>query len=235
MPNNRSAPYGINAVRYPRTGDQAMKRCPWLLVIISIISLSGCEKPDESARAIFKDLQKSADQNSPADANAAELAPLNDGTPTEAVTDFLEAFRTGDRDRAERLLTDKARQEASQRALVVNGAGSPTAVFTVDRFEYLNAETGAHVNSTWTDANAEGIKQTHEIVWILRRQTEGWRVAGMAARLPGDSEPLILNFEDREDMEAQQQAAEERLARRDRESLKQAKRLQEPDGTQQKH
>ena len=74
---------------------------------------------------------------------------------------------------------------------------------------------GAHVASDWSDVGPDGHMHTDRIVWILRKETEGWRIAGMASKVFPDRPPVILNFEDPEDMMRQQQMAEEELARRD--------------------
>jgi hypothetical protein len=199
-----------------------MKRVTWLLVVVFIASFVGCKKPDESAQAVFDDLQKSGDQTA-----SPETAQLQDATPIEATTLFLESLRTGDEDMADALLTDKAREETSNHSLAVKPPGSDSAVFTIGEAALVG--DGAQVNSTWTDVNAHGEEETHEIVWILRQNEKRWRIAGMATRLPGDTEPLILNFEDPADMLTQQELAETRMAERTRESLQQAQRLQGPE------
>ena len=55
--------------------------------------------------------------------------------------------------------------------------------------------------STWTDTEEDGSVSTHEIVWILRRETAGWAIAGFATRVFEDQPPLILNFEDPLDLQ----------------------------------
>lgn len=38
-----------------------------------------------------------------------------------------------------------------------------------------------------------------QVTWILRRQSDGWRIAGMATATTGE-EPLLINFEDPSDL-----------------------------------
>jgi len=44
------------------------------------------------------------------------------------------------------------------------------------------------------------VEANYEIVWVLRREKEGWRLAGMATELVPGQEPQFLNFEDPDDM-----------------------------------
>jgi hypothetical protein len=143
-------------------------------------------------------------------ADDSGAAPVSDNaTPDAVVADFLEAIRTGKDERAGELLTKMARQKTEEMDMVVAPPGSESAAFEVGEVEMLPDDI-AHVSSTWKD---EG--DTHEIVWALRKEPEGWRIAGMATKIFPDQElPLLLNFEDPEDMIRQQQLAEQEMIRR---------------------
>jgi len=52
------------------------------------------------------------------------------------------------------------------------------------------------------------------VVWVVRLDPEGWRVVGMAMRVFEDLPPLLLNFEDPEDMLAKQEMVAAELKRR---------------------
>jgi len=82
---------------------------------------------------------------------------------------------------------------------------------------------GAHVATDWTDLDTDGRAHTDRIVWILRKEPVGWRIAGMATQVFADREPIVLNFEDPEDMIRQQQLAEDEIERRSQPSEPQAK------------
>jgi hypothetical protein len=56
-----------------------------------------------------------------------------------------------------------------------------------------------HVSSVWTEKFDDG-EEKYEIVWALRRQQEGWRLAGMAMQLIPGQPMQFLNFENPEDM-----------------------------------
>lgn len=73
-------------------------------------------------------------------------------------------------------------------------------------------DEGAHVASFWTDIDAEGNKRTDTIVWMVRREGNGWRIAGMATRLAEDQPAVVLNFEEPEQMLERQQAVEAKRA-----------------------
>lgn len=133
--------------------------------------------------------------------------------PDVAVFTFLEAVRKGDDNAASGMLTAMARKKTTEMQLAVAPPGSATASFEVSEFE-LVGEDGAHVASKWTDVGEDGKPHSDDIVWMLRRDPEGWRIAGMATKLFEDLPPLMLNFEDPEDMIRQQQMAEQEYQRR---------------------
>ena len=57
--------------------------------------------------------------------------------------------------------------------------------------------------------------------------TEGWRIAGMSARVFADQEPIRLDFENTAEMLRKQQQAEEEIARRDKQPPSDAEGSQE--------
>jgi hypothetical protein len=153
-----------------------------------LIVLTGCSPPGQSS-------------SQPSSNN------LTQGAPDQAVFDFLEAVRTGNDKKVEEMLTPIARQKTTEMQMVVAPPGSATAKFQVKGVEYVTPEKdGAHVLSTWTDVSDEqGHTRSDDIIWVLRRETEGWRIAGMVTKVFPDQPPLILNFEDPEDMLRKQQ------------------------------
>ena len=93
--------------------------------------------------------------------------------------------------------------------------GSPSAEFKVTEVAYLDdAKDGAHVLSSWMDTDTDGARQNYEIIWILRKDSGGWAIAGMATKVFDDQEPLILNFEDPLEAQEKRQAVDEEMARR---------------------
>lgn len=176
------------------------------LALCFVSVASGCGKSD----------------NAPAPEAAAQAAPV--GTPDQAVRQFLEAVRTGNADATAAMLTDLARKKTAEMDLSVAPAPSPTATFEVGQVEYVTeAKDGAHVATKWTDLDGDGQSRSDEILWVLRLEPQGWRIAGMATKLFEDELPLILNFEEPEDMLRKKQLAEEEMHRRTAEPPLQAK------------
>jgi len=155
--------------------------------------------------------------------------------PDQAVFTFLEAVRVGNDTEASNMLTPVAREKTQAMQLVVAPPGSDTASFEVLETE-LVAEDAAHVASKWTDLDDEGKPHTDDILWILRLEENGWRIAGMGTKLFEDEPPLYLNFEDPEDMLRKQKLAEEEIMRRaeaaDAQESRQARNPAADAGTQ---
>ncbi|HZZ70999.1 MAG TPA: hypothetical protein VFE24_02030 [Pirellulales bacterium] len=146
---------------------------------------------------------------------AKKVFAADSASPELAVRTFLEAVRTGDDKKASSMLTPTARAKTAERDLTVAPPGSATAHFEIGAVEYVTPEKdGAHVASAWTDVDLEGKPNTDQIVWVLRKEDEGWRIAGMAVKIFENELPLILNFEDPDDMIRKQKMASEEIARR---------------------
>jgi hypothetical protein len=172
-------------------------RCAWFFVGIILFTITlGCGQSQTG--------------NGP-EAEASQVA-ASDG-PDAAVHRFLEAVRTGNDDQASQMLTPVARQKTAEYNMVVAPPGSDTASFKVGEVDMISNE-GAHVASFWTDVDENGAKHTDTIIWMVRKEVQGWRIAGMATRVFDDKPALILNFEEPEDMLAQQQEIEEEMSRR---------------------
>jgi hypothetical protein len=95
----------------------------------------------------------------------------------------------------------------------VTPPASDTAKFSIVKVDYVN-DDGARVACTWTDLDADGAQRTDKAIWVLRRENEAWRIVGVAAQVFPDEEPLLLNFEDPQDMFRKQQWVREEIRRR---------------------
>ena len=125
---------------------------------------------------------------------AAQIPLAQTNTPDKAVAVFLEAVRKGDDERAAGMFTPLAREKAAGMGIQVAPKGSDTASFQVGKVDYL-AEDGARVQTKWTDMDKDNSPRTDEITWMVRKETEGWRVAGMATVVFEGKPPLLLDFE----------------------------------------
>ena len=196
-----------------------MKR---ILAIVALVALAfgplGCggQTTTGSATNAEKAAETAAAEttgDNPTESGGPAVSPVAvdvpaDAFPDEVVTAFLEARRSGDPKTTAALLTSKARAATAKHKIDVNGEALPDLQFQVSKPKYLkNNSKGAHVSSTWTELLPDGNKASYEVVWVLRKETVGWRVAGFAAELTPGTEPQFLNFEDPDDMIRKQQEA----------------------------
>jgi hypothetical protein len=146
--------------------------------------------------------------------------------PDGVMNEFLAAVRQGDEAKSSSLLTTLARQKASEMEMAVSPPASDTASFKVLEVEIEGDE--AQVGTDWTDVDGEGSARTDRIVWMLRKEDAGWRIHGMATRVFPDMPPVILNFEDPDDMLSKREQAEAEIARRTAAEGSPAKQASEP-------
>jgi hypothetical protein len=135
-----------------------------------------------------------AEGNTAARPKAARIPLAQTNTPEKAVAVFLEAVRKGDDERAAGMFTPLAREKTARMGIQVAPKGSDTASFQVGKVDYL-AEDGARVQSKWTDLDKDNQPRTDKITWMVRKEAEGWRVAGMATEVFDGEPPLLLDFE----------------------------------------
>lgn len=180
-------------------------RCRILgVVLIAAAGTLGCtSKSAPDASASPQAGQATANNQASGAAASARTPPIAvpaSAAPDEVVKVFLNSLRTGDSATTESLLTAKAREELARHELSVDVQSVPNASYQVRPAQVLPSNpSGAHVSSIWTEKFDDG-EETYEIVWALRRQPEGWRLAGMAMELIPKQPMQFLNFEDPEDM-----------------------------------
>ena len=133
----------------------------------------------------------------------------------QAVATFLEAIKQGNETAALAMLTDVARAKTQELGLSVAPPVKDTATDAIGACEVVgDTDDIVHVATSWTDTDAEGFTTTDNVIWVCRLDPEGWRVVGMAMRIFPDLPPLLLNFEDPEDMLAKQRLVAEEITRR---------------------
>ena len=137
------------------------------------------------------------------------------------VVAFLEAIKRGDDAAARGLLTKVARLKTEELGISVAPPVADSATYSVRDCEMVSdADDLVHVGTTWTDVDTDGFKTTENVVWVVRLDPEGWRVVGMAMRVFDDMAPLLLNFEDPEDMLTKQEMVAQELQKRAQEAAK---------------
>ena len=129
-----------------------------------------------------------------------------------AVVGFLEAIQRGDEEAASGMLTKVARAKTQEMGLSVAPPVNPSATYSIRDCEMVgDAGDLVHVGTAWTDTDSDGFTTTDNVVWVVRLDPEGWRVVGMAMRIFEDMPPLLLNFEDPEDMITKQELVAQEL------------------------
>ena len=161
----------------------------------------------------------------------SEQAVANDTSePAAAAAVFLDAVRRGDDQRILEMYTVRARQEAAKLDEHFAPRGSDTAQFQVGTVEYLGQD-GARVPCRWSDLDQNGQRHTMEFLWTMRREPQGWRVAGMVATpFPGET-PVLLDFEDLDATIRKVNLLAEQIRQRDEvgtEDVVEAKNSQDP-------
>ncbi len=203
-----------------------MWRTAWIVSLaVLTVSAMGCGGSDQASQASAtggNDAQSAAAAGGNATADAA--------APAAAVFDFLEAVRTGNDAKAATMLTQLARRKTAEFELEVAPPGSDTAQFKVGEVEFL-AEDGARVVSTWSDLDEKSQRLSEQIVWMVRREPEGWRIAGVAATVFKGDLPVLLNFEDPEEMLRKLEWIQQEKQRRAQQGTRQAQGTEEPDSS----
>jgi len=173
-----------------------MSRVSWMIASTVVALLfAGCGGSPDAA-STSEQSQASADTNA---GGPAALA-AGPGTPARVVGQFYEALRDGDDGAISRLLTDKARGETAKNDLEIRSLGNPSLSFKIGETEYVTEEKdGAHVASVWTETDEDERSESIEVIWVVRKQADGWRIAGFAQVFEGDM-PVVFNFEDPEHM-----------------------------------
>ncbi len=131
------------------------------------------------------------------------------------VVEFLEAIKRGDDTAASSMLTTVARTKTEELGLTVAPPVNPSARYQVKDCELIG-DSGdlVHVGTVWSDVDEAGQESSENIVWVVRLDPEGWRVVGMAMKVFDDMAPLLLNFEDPDDMIAKQEMVAVEMQRR---------------------
>lgn len=196
-----------------------MKSALWLAPALLLVWLVGCGKSSVSDNETNPSTTNPAvaheshgDAKTPAgdsdsypvvNTPAAVLPVTPDSSPEEVVTEFLNAMKTGNDGVAAGLLTATAREETGKHQLAVQPPGSPTAEYEIGKGELAEDDPKvAQVGCVWTEKDAQGADHSEQVVWVLRKHEEGWRVFGMATQMPTREEPVFFNFEDPAEMTA---------------------------------
>ena len=202
--------HGSRKIASSRIFSQAFAFC----VIIQI--LVGCNGGQSQQQAVTGNHGAAA--TAPTSSGQAQdiQATLRNvtGEPISAVRVFLEAVRTGDDDKVVSLFSDEARKQAGQLNRQFAPVGSDTARYEVFQDVQYLAPDGARVRTHWTDLDSRGEPRTDEITWMLRKEANGWRIAGMATVIFEGEPPLLLDFENMQETLRKVEMLSEEIERR---------------------
>jgi hypothetical protein len=179
----------------------------WALPTITLllsVSLCGCGGETGSTEPQQPDSQEETPAGTQA---AAELE-----APAAAVHSFLEAAIAGNDKGATAMLTRVAREKASDTAQSLAPERSDTTTFQIGQVEYLG-ENGARVGCTLSNNGS-----TSNMIWMVRNDPEGWRIAGTALEVFEGEPPALLDFEDPEGMEQKLLQIRQEMMRRARQA-----------------
>jgi len=134
--------------------------------------------------------------------------------PAATVHAFLEGARRGDDRAVAAMLTGTARTKMAEYKLPVAPPANDTAQFELGEVQMPNGQI-ARVACRWIEKDPEtGQSQSQDATYLLRNEPEGWRIAGVARMVFPNEPPLLLNYEDPEDMVRQVQMLQAEIARR---------------------
>lgn len=164
-----------------------MKKSNWLPLAVGVLLASGCGKSPDIAGTDPASATKTASTK-----NGSGVTTPSD--PKEVVRLFLDSMRQGNGTQLSSLLSSLAREEIKRKQLEIAPLGSPLATFQI--VEAAEQDGGMLVSSTWTEPEQAGQPATElEVVWELRKETEGWRICGMAVDPKNGDEVQIVDFE----------------------------------------
>jgi acylphosphatase len=204
-----------------------MKHRTWMLALgVLSLGLAGCgNSPKEGAPRAA-----ASTGASPAAATARSAEPTAipaAAQPGEIVARFYDALKTGSAAGISALLTDKAREEMAKSGQDIRPQASSALTYSIGATELVDRQgTGAHVKTVWSETEANGTTASTEVIWVLRKQANGWRVAGMATAIEDGQLPILFNFEDPEDMERKREYVER--AGQEQPAVQQADRSVDP-------
>ncbi len=172
--------------------------CCGLLVLAAI----GCGKSDTNQAS-------NTNANTPAGSGAATApaAIVKDGVgtePGEVVALFLDSLRRGDETAANGVLTAQAQAELAKTDYVIQPLGTPEGKYKIGRVGFLEGDTTSGlVECLWTEpspvAGQPPIEM--EIVCEVHKEPQGWRISGLAVKMSGTDDAIVLDFENAQSLQ----------------------------------
>lgn len=190
------------------------------LVVLGILLVGGpaCSKAPQTA--------ETAAQPAPAAVHADPPPPGmpdKDAPPDKAIATFLKAAQTGDTPLLAALLSTVARAETAKNNINFQLDSYQNSRFEIGKYEYVTPEKdGAHVQCVWIDRDEKGMEYKHDVIWVVRKESGGWRIVGMITRPFPDKDPVVFNYEDIPSLVAAKNYIQSESERREAEEQRQA-------------
>jgi len=157
-----------------------------------------------------------------------------DETPDKLLVQFLNAAKLGDQKKLSALMSKLAREEAEKYHIDFELQSYKDATYKLGQYEYLTpAKNTAHVACKWTDHDGDA-EYSHDVIWVMRKEEEGWRVVGMITRPFPDRDPVAFNYENVKELMDTKAAIEEEVKRRAEEEERLARQAKRKAAEQQK-
>ncbi len=122
-------------------------------------------------------------------------------TPDQVCREFLNCLQKSDALSAERYLTKTSAVNARKAALTLESPGSPQARFEFAEPTFANSKRlVATVVCTVID-QVEGQPSESQISWLLKRDGEAWKIAGMILTVDENGATDFFSFENPEDIQ----------------------------------
>jgi hypothetical protein len=134
-----------------------------------------------------------------------QVIESTDSAPQQTVAVFLDSLRRGDETTANSMLTTIARAEVLKTDYAIQPPGTPEGEFKIGRLGFpYEDQTVALVESQWREpATKTDPELMMDIVCEVHLEGTDWRIAGMALTVAGESEPLVIDFEDGQRLQQQ--------------------------------
>jgi hypothetical protein len=193
-----------------------MRRWSWIIVFFAAACiLPGCggSQPSASQQGQGDAGTQVASGQVTTDTTVASDSQTASAPPADIVASFYNALREGNNTAIAGLLTDKAREETAKSGLEIQSQASAALEYSIGETDFVTDQLdGAHVMSLWSEPGPDGLLLSTQVVWVLRKQPDGWKISGMATPVEEGQLPLLFNFECPEDMMQKKSYVESRMA-----------------------
>ena len=127
--------------------------------------------------------------------------PAADASPEAVCELFMKYLNSGDRVKAERLLTSVAFDTTAKAGLYLQPMGSADAKVAIGPAIYVtNKQKLAHVECTITEIE-DGEPISDQLTWMVRKSKSGWRIFGMLLTFD-EGQQDFLSLENAQDVDA---------------------------------